>query len=152
MSEFGNMALFWTLLGTQSFGATLCILNSPSLGLAFLYWLMTDPFSQTHFSDGKVRREKLLRFIMCIQEPILWCLGDPSGDGLFGWSLWGVMVVQVVKMAGCHTAPAICKCLHLQTWFCVQSWSFFQHTILSGWQVSCAIYHTSYIAMYAACL
>ena len=35
MSEFGNMALFWTLLGTQSFGATLCILNSPSLGLAF---------------------------------------------------------------------------------------------------------------------
>ena len=75
MSEFGNMCLFWTLLGTQSFGATLRILNSPSLGLAFC-------------------REKLLRFMMCIQEPILWCLGDPSGDGLLGWSLWGVMVVN----------------------------------------------------------
>lgn len=67
MSEFGNMCLFWTLLGTQSFGATLRILNSPSLGLAFC-------------------REKLLRFMMCIQEPILWCLGDPSGDGLLGRS------------------------------------------------------------------
>lgn len=69
------------------------------------------------------------------------------GTGCLDEVLWGVMVVKflvkVVKMAACHRAPAICKCLHFQKWFCVQSWSFFQHTTSSGWQVSCVIYQTS---------